>query len=83
LPAHTVVADGEVKLLMLGFALVVNDAVLLDDTAVEQLEPFWIAVIVTVLEPALLRLEVVNVPLLAPIVSVAVALLTVLVPLTL
>jgi hypothetical protein len=68
---------------MFGFALIVNVAVLLDDTVVEQLEPFWIAVIVTVLEPALLRLEVVNVPLLAPIVSVAVALLTVLAPLTL
>ena len=63
------------KLLTLGLAFTLNDAVLLLDTELLQLDAFAIDVMVTVVEPVLASDPdgIVNVPLLAPIVRVAVA----------
>ena len=60
---------------MFGLAFTLNEAVLFDDTLVLQDELLVIAVIVTVVEPALANEPdgIANVPLLAPIVRVAVA----------
>ena len=81
-PAHGDVADGEVKFEIFGLAFTLNEAVLFDDTLVLQEEPFWMLVIVTVVEPALAKEPegIVNVPLLAPIVRVAVAPVALLAP---
>jgi hypothetical protein len=82
-PAQAFAPDGDVKLLTSGVALIVNAAVFVADTLVVQLDPFFIAVMVTVFEPALLSTDVVNVPLLAPMVNVAVAEFNVFAPPTL
>jgi hypothetical protein len=68
---------------MLGPAVILNDAVFVAETLVLQPSEFCIAVMVTVFAPTVLSTDVVNVPLLAPMVSVAVAAVTVLTPVTL
>jgi hypothetical protein len=72
-PIHTVVAVGDVKLVTFGFALTANDAVLVLDKAL--LQPSAASdVIVIVVDPvaASKLLGMLNVPLEAPMVSVAV-----------
>lgn len=73
-PMHMVVADGAVRLDMLGFAFTLNVAVLLDDTVLLH-PPEAIPVTVTVVEPALASEPdgIVKVPVLEPIDRVAVA----------
>lgn len=72
-PAHTVVALGEVKLVVFGFPRMLNVAVLLLETAVGHPEPVML-VIVIVVDPVvgIWPAGTVKVPLDAPIVSVAV-----------
>ncbi|MBX2901868.1 MAG: hypothetical protein KF775_19640 [Cyclobacteriaceae bacterium] len=72
-PAQTFVAVGDVKFEMLGFAFTLNAAVL-PELTVEEHPPVEIEVIVTVVEPAEASRPagIVNVPLVAPIVNVAV-----------
>jgi hypothetical protein len=86
LPWQGDVADGEVKLLTFGLELTTNPAVLLLDTLELQLVVgFAMAVIVTVLEPALpiTPVGIVNVPLVAPITNDAVLPVELLTPLRL
>jgi hypothetical protein len=81
-PEQTLVADGDVKLLTFGAAFTLNEAVLLDDTLLEQVDEFCTALIVTVFVPAAANEPegIKKVPVPDAIVTVAVVLDTVLAP---
>ena len=74
-PKHGEVADGDVNTFTSGWAFTLNEAVLLLDTLLLQPDVFVIDVIVSVVAPTAVSFAagIVNVPLLTPIVSVAVS----------